>query len=512
MRRRYIAPVPPPAPSTAIDTTADRPAEAVFDEAAARRVLLVRAFESRGDGPQWTAEDRAWATRLAGETAPPERAGPARWLDERAGHALQRLAPRDAGVARELARRGWRTAWLVGAVALGLGVGVACDAVGARQRIDLLAPPVAAVLAWNALVYLMLVLPLPPLRRARGAVARWLGARLGGDPRAAAGAERSAAAVPPLADFHATWARAATPLLAARAAVLLHAAAAALAAGLIAGLYARGLVLDYRAAWQSTFVDAAQVRAVLATLLAPASALTGIAVPDTAALEALRVGPGAAGSAMATPAHATAAPWIHLYAVTLALAVVLPRTLLAAHAAWLGWRRARRLQLPMADPYFQRLLRGRRTQAAVVQVLPHGAAPTPHALTCLQQVLGPLFGGGFKLLAAGATAYGAEESASAAPPAGTTLRLVLVDLAATPEDDTHGAFVSALRAAAPAVPLLVLADESAYAARFATLPGRVEERRAAWRRWAQAAGVDIACVDLARPDLARAAAELQVAA
>jgi hypothetical protein len=46
--------------------------------------------------------------------------------------------------------------------------------------------------------------------------------------------------------------------------------------------------------------------------LAPARALTGVAVPGGDAIAALRLAPG-------VPASASAAPWIHLYAATLAV-------------------------------------------------------------------------------------------------------------------------------------------------------------------------------------------------
>ena len=75
-----------------------------------------------------------------------------------------------------------------------------------------------------------------------------------------------------------------------------------------------------------------------------------------------------------------------------------------------------------------------------------------------------------------------------APEPGTTLRLALVDLGATPEDDTHGRFLQALRAAAPGVPLVLLADASAFDRRFAGLPARGAERRQAWQQWAAGAG------------------------
>ena len=470
-------------------------------EAAARRVLLVQAFETGpADNPQWTPEDRAWATRLARETTPAG-APPERFLDVRAQHALQRLAPRDAGVVRALAQRGWRTGWLLAALLIGLLVGVAVDAIGSGQRINLLAPPVWGVIAWNVVVYISLFVALLATR----SVPLAAGARAWLVQRMATRATRGTA----MARFNANWLRTAAPLLGARAALLFHAAAAALALGLIAGLYVRGLVLDYRAGWQSTFLDATQVRAVLALLLSPATAVTGIAVPDAAALQALRLAPEAQPT---VTADTSAAPWIHLYAAMLVLFVVLPRTLLAGWCAARAWRTARRVPLLAGDLYLERLLRDQQAQAARVQVLPHGAAPSAHALACLQAVLAPALGAGVQVTAAAPTAYGDEDAAAAkAPPPATTLRLALVDLATTPEDDTHGAFVRALRRAAPAVPLLVLADETAFRTRYAHIPARLAERRAAWRLWAQTLGVGLVCVDLAQPDSAAVERDLQAA-
>jgi hypothetical protein len=490
-------------------------------ESVLRRILLVQAFESaHADHPQWTAEDRVWATRLAREGAAAA-AQPIAFLDERARHAMQRLGPREPAVRQALARRGWRSGWLLIALAVGLVAGAAADAIGSSQRINLLAPPVWALVLWNLLVYIALVLPLP------GRVRLWLSQRLLGFSTA------GSAVGSPLARFRVLWLRHAAPLLAARAALLMHAAAAALSIGLMSGMYVRGLVLDYRAAWQSTFLDAAQVHAALGMLLAPAVGLTGIALPDLAALQALRAGAQAApvpvpgASANGQPASAvagdasgpisvadrgSAAPWIHLYAATLLLFVVLPRGVLALVAAMRAGYQQRRLPLPLDGPYFQRLLREHQGQAGRVQVLPHGQPPSPYALACLQAVLAAALGSGLRVSSTAATAYGDEEAASLLQAqADTTLRLALVDLAATPEDDTHGAFVRALRSAAPGLPLLVLADESAFRVRFAALPTRLAERRTAWQQWAKAAGVGLVCLDLAQPDAAAAERDLQLA-
>jgi hypothetical protein len=323
----------------------------------------------------------------------------------------------------------------------------------------------------------------------------WLARRLARAPGGSA----------PLQACGQAWARHGWPLTVARAALLLHLAAAALAAGVVAGLYLRGLVLDFRVGWQSTFLDAATVQAVLATLLAPAVALTGIAVPDAAALEALRVGPEAAATGVA-------APWIHLYAAMLALFVVAPRLALAlwsgGRAGWLS----RHVALPRDDPYFQRLLREHRGGTPRVQVLPHGAAPGAQAALGLRALLAQVLGPGLQLTLAAATPYGEEEAAQGiAPEAETTLRLALVELGATPEEDTHGRFLQSLQAAAPGVPLLLLADTTAFDRRFAGLPSRGAERRQAWQQMADAHGVGFAAAALDAPDLAATEAAVEAA-
>jgi hypothetical protein len=194
----------------------------------------------------------------------------------------------------------------------------------------------------------------------------------------------------------------------------------------------------------------------------------------------------------------------------LGLFVVLPRTLLMALAAWQAHRYARHLPLQRGELYFQRLLREQAGALARVQVLPQGAPPTAAALAGLRALLAAGLGPGLQLDLAAATAYGDEDSAAAlVPPAGTSLRLLLVDLGATPENDTHGRFAQALRAGAPALPLLLLADEAAFLARFASLPARVAERRTAWQRWAAAQQLDLLCADLRHPDLAAAEPALQ---
>ncbi len=462
-----------------------KPATLTLDEDTARQVLLVQAFDmAAGTDGLWTAQDRAWATRLTRESVP---AGtPAhQLLAERARHAVQRLLSRQAAVGAALAQGKGGARWLLVAAVSGVAAGLLLDAIGSSQRINLLAPPVWGVVAWNLLVVLGSLLPMPPGLRWPQAPRRWLAARLAGHAAGAMGA------APAWQGFHGRWLVVAMPLGAARAAVVLHVAALALALGLAGSLYVRGLVLDYRAGWQSTFLEAAQVQQVLGTLLAPASALTGIAVPDAQGMAALRTTPDA-------PATAPAAPWIHLYAAMLALCVLLPRGLLALVAALrAGWL-SRRLPLPVGEIYFQRLLHELRGDAGHVHLCPHGTTPTPAALAAAKALLAGVLGDAVQVSAAPAVVYGHEDAAPHPPP-GTTMQMLLADLGATPEDDTHGRLLQAMHQAAPGLPLAVLVDETAFAMRFASMPQRLAERRSAWQRWAAAQGTRLLLADLSQP-------------
>ena len=113
-------------------------------------------------------------------------------------------------------------------------------------------------------------------------------------------------------------------------------------------------------------------------------------------------------------------------------------------------------------------------------------------------------------------AYGDEARAGEALPvdaarrSGLALDLALFNLAATPEQENHGAFLDRLRPTLPAAHAL-LVDEGPYRQRLGTQAGsaaRLAERRAAWRAFAASRDWPIAFVDLAAPDLAQVERDL----
>lgn len=445
----------------------------------ARAVLLLQALESQPATALWTAEDRDWATRAAAQDLPADAPREHR-LAERARLAMQRLAPRDRGIQRLLATPAWRPAWAVVAGVLGLLAGLVSDALVAGTYFNLLSPLFWGLLGWNVLLYG--VLAAGSLRRAapggglRAQIGRWL-------RRATGGAGLPAA-------FAARWADAAAPLYQARAALLLHLAAGALALGLIVGLGLRGLVFDYRAGWASTLLAPDTVRQVLAWGLQPALALSGGQLPAGDAFAALRV-------TAATPAAASAAPWIGWMVLQLLCVVVLPRALLAAQAYRRAAALGRGFPIDTTAPAFDRwLLQPQR----MLWVLPHGAAPSPAAAAGLRAMLASGFGAAVPLQWAEPLPWG-DEDQPPAPPAGARA-VLLMDLAATPEAEVQGRLLQALAGADP----IVVADHSGFVRRFGQ-GERLAQREAAWR--ALLGVTPFISVALEAPDASASARALQ---
>lgn len=461
-----------------------------MNEASARQVLLVRSLESAdGASPHWNAADADWASRAATEVVG-EDASADRFLARRAQLALERLGDRDRQFHKLTGTGRWR-AW-TGAmlVAAGFALGILMDAAGPTRYVNILAFPLLGLIAWNLLTYALLLThalaaPFRSAQRRPGVLGRAV-ARLGGALTESPLADQASAAL----RFRGEWARASLPLTAWRVARVLHLAAAAFALGAIAALYVRGLVLQFQAGWESTFLSAGQVHQGLSLLLGPAAALTGIAIPDALQLEGLRL-----------PEHsgASAAPWIHLYAASLVILVVLPRLVLALISSLAARRLENHFPLPVGDAYFQRLQRAFSGQAARLHVVPYSYTLSPQATLLLQDALGRAFGPRAQLSIAPQVGYGGEDAlpSSILPDGSPTLVLALFALSATPEDENHGRFAEALAKALPAgTPVAALVDEAAFLSRFGKQPERLDERRRAWSRLLGGRRIDVLFADI----------------
>jgi hypothetical protein len=233
--------------------------------------------------------------------------------------------------------------------------------------------------------------------------------------------------------------------------------------------------------------------------------VTGIAIADVPHLESIRFAPDRPGE--------NAAPWIHLYAATIGLVILLPRALLTLGT----WTRARSLAsgfpLKLDDPYFRKLVRHVSHDAATVRVVPYGYHLPPQGALALQSVVRRAFGVRAELSIAPTIEFGGEDALpdEVVPTRPMALVGALFSLAATPEAENHGVFLDRLIAKSGGAPIVAVLDEAGFRRRFANQPQRLEERRNAWRDVLTPYGLDPVFVDLESPDLVAAEASLNAA-
>lgn len=463
-----------------------------MDEAAARDVLLVKAIEIADQAREVLSDDdRRHASRSARElaqwdaTEKHQSLTPALFLHRRAAQILARLAERKPAAAMFFRPRPWGRLAAIVLPFAALLCGVLVDRIGDPHQVDLLSAPLLLMLAWNLLVYLSLLL-WPLLRAVLPAIAvPRLPARFAlGLPRRRPPSWLAAA----LAQFSAEWLRLSAPLQAARLKRALHLSAATLALGAAASLYLRGILAQYRVGWESTFLDAAQVHGLLSLLFAPAMTLLrlpGFTLQQVQALQYPQAAPGASG-----------ALWVHLYAATLLLLVILPRLALAA----LAWRREKResagFTIDLSQPYFSRLCAGLTPDAAAcLWVRPYSYRVGDSLRSSMAELARRLLGEQAGLVIEASTAYGAAITTGEAPPG--ALCAALFPLSATPEAENHGDFLDQLRRAGAVVALV---DESGYLERLGPqAASRAAERAALWREFCARHQTPMALVNLTDP-------------
>ncbi|MEW6374106.1 MAG: DUF2868 domain-containing protein [Pseudomonadota bacterium] len=488
-----------------------------MNEQGARRVVLVRAIETADAGHQVLSEDdRKYASRSARELAAWQASDSKSavtqdlFLQQRSEQILKRLAERTPAFGafqkRALGLPGFWAALPV----LALFAGALLDRIADPHRVDLLSAPLLFIVGWNLLMYVVLLVWALIPRRQAGWAGQGLLRRLSVG-KAVAPRKLPAPLASGLTSFLAEWAQLSEPLTRARLSRTVHLSAAAFALGAVLSLYARGLLTQYGAGWESTFLDATQVHTLLSWLFTPALTvfpfLQGFSLAD---IEALRFAPGAATAAGSVSGAAIAGAgerWVHLYGATILLLVILPRLLLALFAGLRARRLARRFPLDLEHPYFRKLADsiGAGTPA-VLRVLPYSFTLDEARDRGLWTVAAMALGAQARVLLRPTVPYGEEPKEALRETgfdeAGVTVTAALFNLAATPEKENHGAFLDYLSRNSKRG-VAVLLDESGMLERAAGQAGvdaRVNERIALWRQFCSFHGTAATVVNLLRPE------------
>ncbi|MBV7539439.1 DUF2868 domain-containing protein [Duganella sp. sic0402] len=453
-----------------------------MNEHTAKDVVLVRAIETADQNKEILSDDdRLYASRSARELAQwraADRKAEATgddFLQQRAEQILKRLAERHAAFAGFVKQRSplQPLAWALPLIGLLLGAGL--DRITDPHRVDLLSAPLLLIIVWNLLVYLGLLIWL------------FIPSRPRAPHRLKAPRKLPSVLSTAVTDFMREWAQLSARLNAARLSRTVHLSAAAFAIGALASLYARGLLSQYAAGWESTFLDARQVHGLLSTLFAPAIALFQLQGFTLAEIEALRF-------PQVTAAEG-GARWVHLYAATILLLVIVPRLLLSAFAQWQATRLSRHFPLDLEQPYFRKLNDAMgMAQGGTLRVLPYSFTVDEQRHRRLQLLATEMFGEQGRLMLRPSTPYG--ETPQVSDDAELAATAALFNLSATPEQENHGAFLDVLSKATPRG-LTVLLDESAYLERMGA--ERLAERVALWQEFCRFHGVSASVVNLQAP-------------
>lgn len=332
-----------------------------MEEKALRKVLLIQSIEETDrTGEALPLAERADATRaVIGNNTPametqaqaPLSSATEWFLVRRSDVLLGSLRARSPGIDHVLAVAGGATSLGRGTLVLAFVLGLILSVLDGARGINIFALPLVLAIAWNLLIYVVLL-----ARRGRALrpgfgrfYARWVRGRI--DSLLGHSTRFNAPLAPGLRRFAGDWWDIAQPLFAARARRLLHLAAIAVALGLVAGYYLRGFVLRSAAGWEGgSFLGSETAHVLLTVLYGPASLLSGIPIPAAEDIENLR------WSAPSLAGVGEPASWLHLIALTAVLYVVLPRLILALVASFSLWRLSRHLAVPQGVAGYVRTL------------------------------------------------------------------------------------------------------------------------------------------------------------
>ena len=336
-------------------------------ESQARRLVLAQAIDTLDTtgklvSPAKRAQIELAALQKANADKPAGQADQRlltrRFLDNYASGIIDAVGEASADSAnRRLAAlqtgRGWLRVLAIATPLLALLLGMLTDQIANPHRVDLLSAPLLAVVVWNLAMYSALLVQwlLSLARKPSAAGDRTSRLQQWGEDSRQWLQRRQNLQTRITAAFYAQWHLLTAALSGQRLRRVLHLSAAAWALGLALSLLSRGLVVEYRAGWESTFLSAAQVHWFLNLLFSPVVALLPVMPFSIEEVASLRF-----DAANADSGANSGARWAWMYAGLFLLVVVLPRLALAAAASWRIRELAQNIALDLGQPYFQKLV------------------------------------------------------------------------------------------------------------------------------------------------------------
>ncbi|MDF1813878.1 MAG: DUF2868 domain-containing protein [Verrucomicrobiales bacterium] len=369
-------------------------------------------------------------------------------------------------------------------------VGYLTNELGSNPNINILQFPLIGILVWNLFVYLGEILVF---------------FRKDGETSGISGVVCRALFPPPVimkkeenesslefrarALFQSRWRQINLPPLSARVKATLHITALVLAASAVTGMYVKGIAKEYKANWESTFFESGdQLEPFLKVVLGPASKITGDRLPTGAELDELNI--------KNNPTGENAARWIHWYAVTVMLFVLIPRLLLAVLWHFRSLAKDRQIAFRDISPaYFDRVLALATGDSLGIVIVPYAHQAGDNVVQGIRTYMEDIFRRPVSIQWKDVITFGDEEEAEVEIPKNLQ-PMLLFNFASTPEKETHLALYRKLAGDLPenSRPYQVILDCEAFD-RKAESFNDAEERRAtrlqAWNNLFAAENCDI---------------------
>jgi len=207
------------------------------------------------------------------------------------------------------------------------------------------------------------------------------------------------------------WLRQANALSAARLSLILHGMAITLTCGVVAGLYLRGLFQEYQFAWLSTF-DKSIIMSLGKVIFAPVLFLTQGNMPK----------------------ENMGAAWIHLFAASAGLYILLPRFLLLFYKKLKIKKLTRSVEPDLTLPYFNKW----RSDSINLDLYSYSYSMDDKNLLLLNEALERVYGHQDKLIVENIQ-WGGNLPKSLNQ---DRIPVFCFNAAQTPEDEVHGDFLN----------------------------------------------------------------------
>lgn len=449
-------------------------------ELQAQQITLVRVLEqTQSNDAVWSAVDAKEATRATIDLVGPK-ASFAEFMARRAQWTLETISRRAPDRAIQLQQPRWPLVagqvLAVVALASGFMTDLLATSLMHPGQINIVELPLVLLIAWNLAFFIWSFVKwfLGLLQRGKQPLGPLL--EMFGKLRASESLGFGRKRQRPWADgFKHDWSQLSGRVNEVRFKLAANLASMLFTLGVLAHLFYRAAFDHYTAGWKTTLVrliDADTVHAIVSRVLAPGSFLLARPIPDAQHIESLRMPPSLGE---------VAENWIWLYFASVMVWVVIPRLYLVTLNTFARWRMCRDFPLPMNATYFTTLRAAWRGQRIGVSVVPFRYELSPVLRSNLGGMLKRIYGLAVDITIDQPVLMGndAEDWKNPVKRDGHVAVIVIFNLAATAETDTHGALLQALRKTIEKdTPIVAIVDTGAYRQDD---PERYRQRYNQWR-------------------------------